>query len=896
MNLKPLLVGLMLALCLGVQEQPGVETEDATILQPGDKLLVQVWGEDIPNPVFSISPGGMLVLTPYYIGSVPAAGRTLAQVREEILRRLKALYKDPQVTVSIVEYSPRRTQVYVFGEVEKPGAYSVSWGATVLDAIGQAGGLKASADPSRATLVRPGGSILTVDLSRLIFHGDQSQNVELKPGDTLVVPRGTVLVLGAVKQPGQFPIAPDLRVVNLLQLAGGLQEQADPRNARILRRDGLILHVDLWALLNEGQAQQNLPVEAGDIFFVPEAGGLSGVLILGDVKAPGLYPHRPGMTILQALTLAGGYAEGVTSAAGRVVRKGETKEVDVDRLLREGDLSQNVPLEAGDVVVIRQGERRALLVGEVEKPGIYALPSGATVLQLLALGGNLSPRADLSQVQILRRGQRLVANLEQVLKEGKVQEDQALEPGDVVVVPRKDRWQVVVLGHVKEPGPHIWQEGETLQVALRTAGGPVGAGSYRAIVSRADGSRQEANLDALFLKGDLSQDLPLRPGDLVLVQPAGDEVWVLGRVRQPGRHLLQPRETLLEALALAGGVEMAPTTAPWVGGPRPVATPQIERLEAVISRQGKVLTADLYALLYEGKLTENHPIQAGDLIIVRSQGSEITVIGAVLSPGTHPYQERERLLSAITYAGGLLPEADWENITVTRRGERLVVSLNRLQEGDLSQNLELQPGDIVTVPEAKRVIVYGEVAKPGSYPLERRLLLMDLLTAAGGMTERADLAHVTLFRGSQVLKADLLKMQEKGDASDNFPLQSGDRVFVPPRGEVLVFGAALKPGFYPVTPDLTLLRLVSQAGYGPESNLRGVTVIRLPEGESVPVTLYADVQRMMDTGDLTQNVQIQPRDIVYIPRRGERKITWMDITRMLYDVGVFLSILGVRVR
>jgi polysaccharide export outer membrane protein len=127
---------------------------------------------------------------------------------------------------------------------------------------------------------------------------------------------------------------------------------------------------------------------------------------------------------------------------------------------------------------------------------------------------------------------------------------------------------------------------------------------------------------------------------------------------------------------------------------------------------------------------------------------------------------------------------------VLTRGEVMVpLNLSRLLEGDTSQNLLLQPGDVLTVPRRLLMEVYllGEVRTPGRHLLAPGATVLDSLNAVGGATSSAKLHDATILRvvdGEPTsLPVNLNKLLREGDAEENLCLQQGDVLFVPTRGE-----------------------------------------------------------------------------------------------------------------
>lgn len=176
------------------------------------------------------------------------------------------------------------------------------------------------------------------------------------------------------------------------------------------------------------------------------------VFVFGDVKAPGSYDLTTNMTLLEALTRAGyaGASEVVVvrrrDFPGPVAQDdpaAETFRVNLRRLetdLATGDLSRNVVLSDGDTIYVPTNDPNAVYVsGEVRKPGAYTFPEGTTILQAVSEAGGATERAARARVRIVR-----FVGGEQ--KDLKAQPDDAVEPGDTVVVPERIAFPAIDVG------------------------------------------------------------------------------------------------------------------------------------------------------------------------------------------------------------------------------------------------------------------------------------------------------------------------------------------------------------------------------------------------------------------------------------------------------------------
>ena len=165
-------------------ELPAVRSQ--YVLGASDVLRVNVWKSTELSQTVTIGPDGFISLP--LLGDMPAVGLTAEHLAKTLSERLSSYVVNPQVTVSVVDFRSR--QIFVTGQVGKPGAYSLIAPITVLQLIAQAGGLSPFANRKAIFVLRSGPK----GPEKLKFNytsalkGDVAQNITLTPGDTVIVP------------------------------------------------------------------------------------------------------------------------------------------------------------------------------------------------------------------------------------------------------------------------------------------------------------------------------------------------------------------------------------------------------------------------------------------------------------------------------------------------------------------------------------------------------------------------------------------------------------------------------------------------------------------------------------------------------------------------------------
>jgi polysaccharide biosynthesis/export protein len=191
-----LLCGLMLAQACAPSMSPAVGAqavaaaavvEENYQLGPGDEIEIAVWKEEELSKRMVIRPDGKISYP--LIGEVQAAGKTVKQLREEISKSLEKFVTDAQVTVMLIQ--PQNYKIYVTGQVNSPGEFSLTRPANVMQALSMAGGLTPFAKSRNIVVLRhSGGMEQTFRFDYMAVSRGQylEQNLTLLPGDVVVVP------------------------------------------------------------------------------------------------------------------------------------------------------------------------------------------------------------------------------------------------------------------------------------------------------------------------------------------------------------------------------------------------------------------------------------------------------------------------------------------------------------------------------------------------------------------------------------------------------------------------------------------------------------------------------------------------------------------------------------
>lgn len=261
-----------------------------------DVLEITVWQSADLTKMVTVNSKGTI---PYpFLGDLYVAGKSPQEVEAVLTEKLSQGYvKDPQVSVSVKEYNSKK--ILVFGEVAKPGLYKLKSSIPLLEVLFMVGGIKGV--PKRMTIIRPPhvtedaiptqalapsirgrskkekvAQVREVNLLALLSKGDLSQNVTIRPGDTLYVSGVTgekYYVLGQVKKPGPYEWTEEISVLEAIKLADGASETAALNRIQIRRgldRNSRVIKVNVMDIA-KGKKKDDVFVRPGDVVIVPES-------------------------------------------------------------------------------------------------------------------------------------------------------------------------------------------------------------------------------------------------------------------------------------------------------------------------------------------------------------------------------------------------------------------------------------------------------------------------------------------------------------------------------------------------------------------------------------------------------------------------------------------------
>lgn len=667
------------------------------IIGPGDTIILQFFGKENARYSLVVTREGMVQIPK--IGPVSAAGQRFSELQKKWQNHINK--KMIGVRASITMGRLRSIRVFILGEAERPGSYTVSALSTMTNALFVSGGIKHIGSLRQIQLKRGGQLITELDLYDLLLKGDTSGDVRLQPGDVIFVPPvgRTVGIAGAVRRPAIYELRNEKSVNELINIAGGLLPTALKESAQLERinsgGDRVVIDVNLTDING-----LTMVLSDGDVLQVRSVLDRveKVVKLAGHVERPGSYQWRKGMRLTDLV-------DSVDDLKPRPDlnyvlikrelppdRRIEVHSVNLAQAFENRDSEENIQLQARDeVVVFSLTENRADLLrpivaqlrlqarsddpehvvaigGQVAFPGEYPLEKGMKVSELLRAGGNLTQQAyrleaEMIRYQVIenkvRETSRIPLDLAAIMK-GDATHDRELRPFDTVNVKQVAEWwdreTIEIRGEVMFPGRYVVEKGETLSELIERVGGFTERAFLEgAILVREElRAKEQEQLDRLRerLKGDLAS--------ISLQQ-------------------MQEDTKKQEALAMAQGL-----------------LTQLEGTKAV----GR-LVIDLEAIV-NGVKTDI-VLQNNDRIFIPDNPQEVAVLGEVNYPTSHVFDQKLTRDDYINHSGGMTYKADKKRVYVVKaNGQVLSPKATSTWFGKNPQDIHV--GDTIVVPlDADRI-------------------------------------------------------------------------------------------------------------------------------------------------------------------------------------------------
>ena len=538
------------------------------------------------------------------------------------------------------------------------------------------------------------------------------------------------------------------------------------------------------------------------------------------------------------------------------------------------DLSTNVKVSLGQIRTIQVN-----IMGEVARPGTYALSSFSTVFHALYKAGGISELGSLRNIKVVRGG-RTVATVDvyDYIINGRSHSDIRLQEGDVILASPYDAL-VLIQGKIKRPMYYEMKSSESVLTLINYAGGFTNDAYSSAVTVERNNNKEKT----ICTVDDMNYGVfKVKDGDIVSIGAILDRydnrVEIKGAVYRPGFYAMgKDISTVRDLIQKADGLLDDAFTN-----------------RAVLHRENPDKTLEVISVNTKGILNGTEPdilLQKNDILFIPSiydleAKGTLEIVGEVFSPGVFPYAAKTKLEDLIIMAGGPTEAASTVHVDATRR---LNDAKSTKKTKDISKTFSfsvkdgfvvegepgfiLEPYDQVFVRRSPgysqkiNVTINGEVEFEGNYALNvRNERLSDVIKQAGGLTEFAYLEGARLERQltyEEYLQAkelmamitsnnkiegndsivvpevtrtypvgiDLVKIMKNPHSEIDPVLQDGDVVIIPQlMTTVSVSGSVRKPNTVVYNPTMKLKDYISEAGGYAERARKSGTFILYPNG------------------------------------------------------------------
>ncbi|NLF97190.1 MAG: hypothetical protein GX569_10655 [Candidatus Riflebacteria bacterium] len=683
-------------------------------LGPGDELKIIIWSELGDETVYDVqvNPEGQVYVP--ILGILGVSGRTVGEFEQTVLGRLSDKFKHfkGQVTLSKV----RTIQIFVVGEVEKPGAMTSSGLATAFTALYQAGGPTERGSMRFIKVLDSAGKSKQIDLYRYLLSGDRSQDIPLANGDTVFVPtvNAQVRISGMVTRPAVYEITENTTLAQGLLMAGNVQAKAYSGRVRVTRWSGDKRRQTYDINLDAQSELDAFMLMNGDEIAVERATEKVGneVAIEGSITRPGEYAWSQGMKVADLIMRAGGVIKEETSLQqGHILRKSaagkeELLSFNVKFALLD-DKVQNLELQPLDRVRLFAEQdvtpetRFINIDGAVRRPGQYIYRDGMKLADLVmsARGLSVDASGDVEVARIKDSGNTseiVRANVHEAMVHADSADNVSLQPLDrVSVIARGDGMTepevVFIKGQVRRPGPYaLKHKGEKLSSLIERAGGltPDAFAEGAVFMRRTEHITSAKQLETaenvqeeMFRQAslDLRADL-LRSG----------AKFETGNVRQELTSGTVSEQLMAGKSPVESGVAKSSADEERSG------FAGIEMRSRGAYEEMVRIPVPLPAII-AGKTGEFEDLSLldGDQLTIPVMPRTVSVLGAVVNPTTIIFSNRQGARYYINRAGGFTSHSDHRRTVIVKANGEVM---------PMRQVRHISRGDIILVPPKPRLV------------------------------------------------------------------------------------------------------------------------------------------------------------------------------------------------
>ena len=645
---------------------------DDYLIGPGDTLRIRFWGSGKDGAYSTIVSREGTIDVPQ-IGILAVAGIPYGKLEHTLRNEVEKYVQGVNISVSLAEL--RSVEIYVVGEVNRPGLHLVPAFSTVVGGLIAGDGVKKSGSLRTIKLFRSGDLLQVVDLYTLLLHGSREGDVTLQDGDVLFVPRlgPTAAIAGATIQPAIYELTTEASVADLLELAGGTLPQSNTDRLHLRRFDEnqqfVVLDIDSRTSKSD---LATIAIHNGDLLELQYLESLwpKVVRLEGNVWYPDVFTYRQNLKLSHILTdISLLKPNSITDFALLYRYDPETTRFRVENFPLSDVLSgqYDSDLNPYDRIEILSRDDYGIkepvkIMGGVWRPGEHVFTPGLVLGDLLSLAGGFRFDADQSRIDLSRQ---TITDGEVTTSHFTLQADTdasfKLQPYDYIYIRRvKDAASfksASITGEVKFPGTYRIKDGEHLSDLIERAGGfSDKAYFYGAYFTSFEAKIiQQASIDRMV------DDLEMRM-----------------------QTVLAEQSKLLEDEQLAVSQQTA--------------------LQMLISRLRKVeatgrMSITLGPLATLKDTAFDIELQEGDSLHIPQRPNFVSVVGSVYISKSFMFNTNETLKDYLQKAGGPTKTADKGSMYVVKANGEVLASAQTSGLFNSFNDTVLMPGDTIVVPE-----------------------------------------------------------------------------------------------------------------------------------------------------------------------------------------------------
>jgi protein involved in polysaccharide export with SLBB domain len=743
----------------------------------GDELVIQMFGKENSEVTLQINREGEISLPK--LGPISISGLAFVEASRLIKERIQEQLLGVDAVVAVGGL--RSINVFMAGEVNVPGAYSMNALTTVTQALFQAGGISDIGSLREVQVKRNGVLVESFDVYDLLMRGDTSADIRLQSGDVVFVPtyQHLVQVHGEVKRPMEYEVTGDETLQDVLNMAGGFTSTALESKVVLVQKTQGDRLPSATNIDTSNSVAMSKPLQDGDqVRVYPVSEALDNVVSLeGAVVREGDYGWQVGLRLSDLISdVRRDLSPNVDLQYGLILRE-MNPELDM-QIIQFSPIDVITQLEPNndpvlnprdrvlffDYVQIKDDENKTLqerLTDKANKQREYEMLWSQNQRESQQANRNVNDNLRPQSNSVQNNAQYpSVENVDQQevdlaseyeARESKSKEDkeerfdreELLEPVLKKLKSQADENMSVkiasISGAVKLSGEYPISQDATLQDLVIAAGGLKDSAFLRSVELRRIVEKANGEVVAEYQNFDLSNssemsNIAIQSRDHVNVRMntdwnPTDSVELSGQVRFPGTYLIQPGETLSQVIVRAGGLKRD-------------AFPQ----GAVFTRQEIAELENERAAEFAESLRRDF---ASSLLTEESVNST--------------YEE----VALIT-----------QKLEMFEGQGRLLIDLPSALNGDPSSNIEVVDGDKLHIPKVSNTVtVVGEVRRQGTHTYQSGFDLDDYLALGAGPTARADEGAIYIVKanGSVVIPETSLTQFSSGAEQ----LSPGDTIIVP---------------------------------------------------------------------------------------------------------------------